>query len=114
MPVLRSRWPNVKVHRPDGTPYADGASTWPLSPAVMDHSSVAVGWGIETAVNGAIRAFEQEFKRPPRYEIMVIEVVTTHRGATARVYEIDPDRNDDTANSTHAGATPGASEAAAG
>lgn len=115
MPILNRKYNHRKVWRPQGAPYADGASTWPLSPEVMDHSTVAVTWGIETAVNGAIRAFEQEFGRPPRYEIMVIEVATTHRGATARVFEIDPDEDNAKAtNPTYAGAATRPSEGTTG
>lgn len=114
MPILKGKYQHVKVARPPGTPYADGAGNWPGFLSEFRNSSVAIGFGIEKAVNGALRAFELEFGRPPHPEYIVIEVVTTHRGATARVYEIDPDRNDDTANSTHAGATPGASQATAG
>lgn len=112
MPILNGKYHYRKVWRPPGAMYADGASNWPLSPQVMDHSSVAVSWGIETAVNGAIRAFEQEFGRPPRYEMMVIEVATGGRGATARVFEIDPDGtiNDQAAQPQgHAGTAGGAS-----
>lgn len=96
MPRVKGKYQHIKVLRPPGTPYGTGASKWPGFLSDFG-SSVAVGMGVEMAVNGAIRDFELEFGRPPRRDIMVVEVACDTNGAHATVFEINPDRNDDEA-----------------
>jgi hypothetical protein len=85
MPIRDSRYDNIKVHRPNGSRYAQGAST--ARPAYGRYW-IGTGEVISMAVNGALRAFESEFGEPPSVELLIIEVVCSDAGATATVIEI--------------------------
>lgn len=75
MPVLKSRHPNAKVWRPRGTRYAQQRT-------FVEHDDFPfVERAIQTAVEGAMLKFVEEFGRRPDLERIVIEVV----GATALV-----------------------------
>ena len=71
MPRLKTRSEHTKVYRPNGTPYAEGAHAVP-----------------SVAIQLAISRFRDEFRRIPRQDLAVIEVVGSSLGWSATVYEI--------------------------
>jgi hypothetical protein len=88
MPIFKSRYKHVKILRPNGALYAEGkANAAPL----YGEMGVITAIVVEMAVNGAFRAFEQEFKRPPCVDLLVVEVVCDLLGAKATVLEIPID-----------------------
>jgi hypothetical protein len=91
MPRLKTRYDNVKVWRPHGTPYAEGEPTdWVFIDPMDVHA-------VELAVNRAVIAFRREFGRFPRRGALVVEVVGTTAGCRAVVYEL-PYNEEESAN----------------
>lgn len=93
MPVLNSKYSNVKVYRPKGTKYAEGSATIEgdgrtrVDFLVMKLRVMAVERALERAYN----RFREEFGRLPDQH-SIIEADQSHDKMTVTVYEL-PDTN---------------------
>lgn len=80
MPVLKSRYENVKVWRPDGTLYAEGKCEFSANHWIFAASN--------DAMQKAFTAFYDEFNRSPEPGQIVIEVCVGLSCVIATLYEL--------------------------
>lgn len=90
MPLFQNRYEYVKIYRPHGTPFAEGAAISP-KPGHVDIGQDARGILVMRAMDEAVQNFVREFGRQPEWNLVVMETTFGDNSLSVTITEIPED-----------------------